>query len=200
VSNDFVWPSDRARAENDDLDRVCVQLEETTDQLAAMSTRARMLENIISNSHLADSPHVMSALNSAPEDNLASRDYAKRSEGAAWVGGLLIDEHEDKFAGGEVEILLICDEAIRRLEANEQAPQAAADSPLERGFEPPRIPVVWDTYRHENGKRYRVELVTNTNSQRPGYPITVCYRGEDGRVWSKPLVQFLAKMTRVEAA
>jgi len=32
MSVDFVWPSDRARAENDELDRVCEYLEEVLDE------------------------------------------------------------------------------------------------------------------------------------------------------------------------
>ena len=35
MSNQFVWPSDRARAENDELNRVCEYLESVLDQAGA---------------------------------------------------------------------------------------------------------------------------------------------------------------------
>lgn len=60
------------------------------------------------------------------------------------------------------------------------------------------FPKRWDLYQHANGSRYRVELVANVDSERPEYPTTVCYRGEDGRVWSKTLGEFHAKMTLLE--
>lgn len=60
------------------------------------------------------------------------------------------------------------------------------------------LPKVWELYRHHNGSLYRVEMITNVDSDRPEYPVTVCYRGEDGLVWSKTLSEFLAKMTRAE--
>ena len=38
MNDDFVWPSDRARAENDELDRVCEYLEEVLDEQAARAS------------------------------------------------------------------------------------------------------------------------------------------------------------------
>lgn len=36
---DFIWPSDQARAENDELNRVCEYLEEVLDELDALTEK-----------------------------------------------------------------------------------------------------------------------------------------------------------------
>lgn len=50
-------------------------------------------------------------------------------------------------------------------------------------------------YTHKNGNEYLVEFVANVDSDRPEYPTTVVYRGEDNAIWAKPLEDFLEKMT-----
>lgn len=59
------------------------------------------------------------------------------------------------------------------------------------------IPSVGEQYKHHNGNVYEVILITNKDSQRSEYPVTVVYKGENGKVWSKPLADFKAKMTLV---
>lgn len=60
-----------------------------------------------------------------------------------------------------------------------------------------RLPAPTDRYRHENGCEYTVECLANEGSTRPEYPVTVVYRGDNGKVWTKTLDNFLAKMTFV---
>lgn len=48
---------------------------------------------------------------------------------------------------------------------------------------------------HQNGNSYEVVMIANADSDRPEYPATVVYRGEDWKVWSKPLDDFMAKMS-----
>ena len=57
------------------------------------------------------------------------------------------------------------------------------------------LPSVGDWWTHHNGNRYEVVLLSNEDSDNPDYPVTVSYRGENGKVWSKTLENFLAKMT-----
>lgn len=59
------------------------------------------------------------------------------------------------------------------------------------------LPDVGTKYRHHNGNVYEVMFITNVGSQRPEYPVTVVYKGENGKVWSKPLADFKAKMSLV---
>ena len=81
----------------------------------------------------------------------------------------------------------------------EKARALLDDAAKDRPYHASELPKAGETYRHNNGSLYRVDLVANVDSDRPGYPVTVCYRGEDGRAWSKTLGEFLAKMTRVES-
>lgn len=60
-----------------------------------------------------------------------------------------------------------------------------------------RIPEAGERYKHYNGNEYEIVIVTNLDSQRPEYPPTVVYKGDNGKVWSKTLVDFNAKMERV---
>lgn len=52
-------------------------------------------------------------------------------------------------------------------------------------------------YRNHDGNEYEVILITNRNSDSEKYPITVVYKGWNGEVWSKPMDDFLQKMTFV---
>lgn len=60
------------------------------------------------------------------------------------------------------------------------------------------IPKTGERYKHHNGNEYEVVIMSNLDSQRPEYPPTVVYKGDNGKVWSKTLADFNAKMTRVE--
>ncbi|MCG7598818.1 hypothetical protein MHM84_03405 [Halomonas sp. McH1-25] len=76
-------------------------------------------------------------------------------------------------------------------------PCVRPDKQGDKPYRESELPKVWESYRHKNGALYRVESVSNMDSGRPEYPVTVTYRGEDGRLWSKTLGEFLRKMTRV---
>ena len=54
-------------------------------------------------------------------------------------------------------------------------------------------------WAHHNGITYTVILLANEHSQNESYPITVVYKGDNGKIWCKPLGNFLAKMTYVRA-
>ncbi len=50
-------------------------------------------------------------------------------------------------------------------------------------------------WKHKSGSFYRVLLITNEQSTREEYPITVVYKGQDGVVWSRPLSKWHDSMT-----
>lgn len=53
-------------------------------------------------------------------------------------------------------------------------------------------------WRHRNGNEYELITVTNSNADTANvekYPPTVVYCGENGRIWSKPIQNFLESMT-----
>lgn len=59
-----------------------------------------------------------------------------------------------------------------------------------------KLPEHQTIWQHHNGNYYRVYDTTNEHTERPEeYPPTVSYRGENGKRWSKPLPNFLEKMT-----
>lgn len=54
-------------------------------------------------------------------------------------------------------------------------------------------------YQHINGNVYHVVAIANQESKRPEYPPTVVYQGLiNGKVWAKPLTNFMTKMTRIK--
>lgn len=59
------------------------------------------------------------------------------------------------------------------------------------------LPAIGSFWQHENGNEYVVYDITNEHADpqnRDKYPIVVSYVGMNGRKWSKPLENFLAKM------
>jgi hypothetical protein len=44
---------------------------------------------------------------------------------------------------------------------------------------------------HQNGTEYTTILITNKDATKPGYEVTVCYYGPDGRYWSQDLERFV---------
>jgi hypothetical protein len=53
-------------------------------------------------------------------------------------------------------------------------------------------------WQHHSGRYYRVMLVTNLHSDQPEkFPLMVTYMDEQQRTWSRPLVDFVQKMTPV---
>jgi hypothetical protein len=61
-------------------------------------------------------------------------------------------------------------------------------------------PEAGDTWAHSNGAEYKILMLTNQYSDRDEYPCTVVYQGHNGKVWSKPLANFLQKMFLVSKA
>lgn len=60
------------------------------------------------------------------------------------------------------------------------------------------MPKVQGRYRHPNGAEYVVIAIANEHSDREDeYPPAVVYQGDNGRVWTKPLKDFIRKMTLV---
>lgn len=54
-------------------------------------------------------------------------------------------------------------------------------------------------YQHINGNVYKVLHIANEDSLRPEYPPTVVYIGTtNGKVWAKPLTNFINKMKRIK--
>lgn len=52
-------------------------------------------------------------------------------------------------------------------------------------------------WRHHSGRIYTVLFLTNNEGegQKDGYPVTVVYRGDNGRRWSGPLSDWHRRMT-----
>ncbi len=56
------------------------------------------------------------------------------------------------------------------------------------------------TWMHYSGNRYTVICVANEESEYPEkYPVTVVYRSEFNRIWSRPLAGFLDNFIEVNA-
>ena len=53
-------------------------------------------------------------------------------------------------------------------------------------------------YQHINGNVYTVIAIANKDSKRKEYPPTVVYQGHNGLVWTKPVTNFISKMTRIK--
>jgi hypothetical protein len=60
-----------------------------------------------------------------------------------------------------------------------------------------KIPEINSKWRHQNGCEYIVIVNANTESKREEYPVTVVYKGVNGKIWCKPLDNFLSKMTAI---
>lgn len=62
-------------------------------------------------------------------------------------------------------------------------------------IDPQSRPYVGSVWRHHSGRLYTVLMLTNENSDRQDrFPTTVCYQGQNGHRWSRPLVEFTDKM------
>lgn len=60
------------------------------------------------------------------------------------------------------------------------------------------FPEIGSTWQHHNGATYTVVLIANESSDNVNYPITVVYEGfTNGKIWCKPLSNFLDKMTSI---
>ena len=59
------------------------------------------------------------------------------------------------------------------------------------------IPVINSKWRHYNGNIYTVIELTNLHSENfDKYPITVVYKGENGKIWSRPLSDWSRSFTK----
>lgn len=51
-------------------------------------------------------------------------------------------------------------------------------------------------WRHTNGNIYQVVEIANRYTERPDqYPVTVIYKGANGRVWCRPLKNWYRSMS-----
>lgn len=53
---------------------------------------------------------------------------------------------------------------------------------------------IGSTWLHKNGNIYEVLLITNKyadDNKKDEYPLTVVYQGPDGKIWSKPVYDFI---------
>lgn len=54
------------------------------------------------------------------------------------------------------------------------------------------------TYQHHKGKYYRIVGIANTANINPKYPPVVVFKSlVNGNLWTKPIDDFKAKMTKV---
>ena len=59
-----------------------------------------------------------------------------------------------------------------------------------------KLPEIGSRWRHRNGNLYEVESITNISTERPEkYPVTVVYRGENGKLWSRAAADWGRSMT-----
>ncbi len=62
----------------------------------------------------------------------------------------------------------------------------------------PIVPVVGSKWRHSNGAEYEVVTIANADSVNlADYPVTIVYRGSNGKVWSRPINEWHRSMTLI---
>lgn len=61
-------------------------------------------------------------------------------------------------------------------------------------------PAPGSQWQHHNGNLYEVLCIANEFSERPEYPPTVVYRGENGRIWSRLASDWARSMTPLHTA
>lgn len=72
-----------------------------------------------------------------------------------------------------------------------------AAAPTAPAGEPAEIPEIGSRWRHRDGHTsYTVEAITNESTERPEqYPVTIVYRGGNGKLWSRPAHDWHRSMT-----
>jgi len=55
-------------------------------------------------------------------------------------------------------------------------------------------PIVGNKYVHDNGVVYKVLFIANEGSEKEEYPETIVYQGDNGKVWTKTVLNFMNKM------
>ena len=62
-----------------------------------------------------------------------------------------------------------------------------------------KLPIEESLWKHHNGNLYRVIMVVNGASEKhQKYPLGVVYKGENARVWHRPLHLWYQSMTEVK--
>lgn len=60
-------------------------------------------------------------------------------------------------------------------------------------------PKIGSKWKHSNGCYYKVVFLTNEETkQSKKYPVTVVYKGENGKLWSRPLNDWYRSMTTID--
>lgn len=60
-----------------------------------------------------------------------------------------------------------------------------------------KTPEIKSKWIHTNGIKYKVILITNeTDTEK--YPLTVVYKGKNGKVWSRPLNDWYRSFTEIK--
>lgn len=70
------------------------------------------------------------------------------------------------------------------------------------GYEAPteeniKIPSLKSKWKHHNGIKYKVIAIANEESNEK-YPITVVYKGKNGKIWSRPLTDWYRSFTEIK--
>lgn len=59
-----------------------------------------------------------------------------------------------------------------------------------------KIPKIKSKWIHTNGIKYKVVAIANeTNTEK--YPLTIIYKGKNGKVWSRPLSDWYRSFTEI---
>lgn len=63
--------------------------------------------------------------------------------------------------------------------------------------QPTPLPIAGKRYRHHKGQEYTVLGISGHYADRVDCPPRVIYQGDNGRIWDKPLAEFLDKLTPI---
>lgn len=61
----------------------------------------------------------------------------------------------------------------------------------------PIIPKLKSKWRHKNGIKYKVIAIAN-ELDTENYPLTVIYKGKNGKIWSRPLNDWYRSFTKIK--
>lgn len=60
------------------------------------------------------------------------------------------------------------------------------------------LPAIGSLWQHRNGNKYEVIMLTNLESSKETYPITVVYKNSNtGTIWSRKLSDWHKSMTKI---
>lgn len=58
------------------------------------------------------------------------------------------------------------------------------------------VPIEGSKWKHSNGIKYKVIAIANDlNTEK--YPTTIVYKGENGKIWSRPLSEWYKSFTKL---